>query len=262
MGIENSSKAKFIKDRFLAISDNILASIFLYVIVAAIPTILGIIYNQMQLVMMVILVITQPVIIGLLVSMRRKYSQGFIHYRGEFPPTENVIDDAKNMIWVGGIVLDTMAQRSKKFRNKMKTNPNFKARFLAIDPNNDALLEETSHHLGESKEGMRGRLRASLETFSSLAHEYPHQVDIRVVNRRPALGYFIIDPYDNRGYMTAETYLANSEKHQRPIIRLSKKVENKWFQIYSQDFERIWNDAKPWLQKTRLHDFESHSSAN
>jgi hypothetical protein len=182
--------------------------------------------------------------------MRRRSSQGFIHLREDFPPTEKVIDDAKNMIWVGGIVLDSMSQRSDRFRNKLKTNPNFQLKFLAINPNNDVLLEETSHHLNESKNGMHGRLIASLETLCLLANEYPHQVDIRVTNRRPALGYFIIDPYQNRGYMTVETYLSKSQKHQRPLIHLSSKVENKWFNKYLEDFDNIWNDAMQWTLET------------
>jgi hypothetical protein len=169
----------------------------------------------------------------------------FLRHQKDFPRLEHLITDAKRELWISGVTLDTMITLTGLFNSKLKEG--FKLRFLAVRPE-DIIVEETSNYLGVDSNELRGRLRANLDTlYKRLAPTDVRQVEIRTVAHRPSVGYFIVDPHFEQGYMTVITYLYHIQGIDvPPMLLISKKEDPYWFEIYLKDFERIWEDATRW----------------
>ena len=169
----------------------------------------------------------------------------FLRYRIGFPRLEEIINSAKKEIWVSGIGLDTMVTVLGVFQLKLKKG--FKLRFLALDPDS-AAIQESNEYFHLNREDLMGRVKNNLEALSQrLTPVEVGQIQIKVINHRPALGYFIVDPTDNKGFMTIITYLYGVQcGDQFPMFRLEKETEPLWFSIYLKEFQTLWENAKEW----------------
>jgi hypothetical protein len=170
--------------------------------------------------------------------------KGFLRFRRDFPRTEDMIAEARKEIWVSGIALDTMARLTEVFDSKLEKG--FNLRFLAVNPQEDT-VREISGYLGEDAGDLAGRVRINLKKLHRrLAQAYPQRVNIRVIDHRPALGYFVVDPHLEQGYMTVASYLYQTEGSELPIITLSQRAHPQWFNVYLKEFEMLWDGAAKW----------------
>lgn len=172
-------------------------------------------------------------------------ARDFLRYRIDFPRLETIINNAKKEIWVSGIGLDTMVTVVGVFQSKLKKG--FKLRFLALDPDS-AAIQESNDYFHLNREDLMGRVRNNLELlFQRLSQANDGQVQIRVIDHRPALGYFIVDPADNKGFMTVMAYLYRIQcGDQLPMFLLKKETDPHWFSIYLKEFQTLWDDAREW----------------
>lgn len=175
----------------------------------------------------------------------RASGKDLLRLRSDFPRLEHLIADANKEIWVSGITLDTMATLVGVFNSKLKEG--FRLRFLAISPE-PSVIDEVSEYFGGEANELAWRLKANLSTLSgALVSAEPGQVEIRTIGHRPALGYFIVDPSYEQGYMTIQNYLYRMRgSHVYPLLFLSKRTDPKWFDIYLKDFELLWSSATEW----------------
>ncbi|MFX0140603.1 MAG: DUF5919 domain-containing protein [Candidatus Hodarchaeota archaeon] len=176
----------------------------------------------------------------------------YLKRRREFPRLEHMISDAKQEIWISGIILDTMVTCTGIFYSKLSEG--FRLRFLAISQE-ESTIEDTSRYSGVDSHELRGRLKANLITlYKRLVQMYPQQVEIRTISHRPALGYFIVDQNLDQGYMTIFPYLYKAEGSDKtPLILLSKKTDSNRFEVYLKDFESLWDNAKKWEFNSQNH---------
>lgn len=90
----------------------------------------------------------------------------------------------------------------------------------------------------------------ALEKLTRLREAYQALVQIKVIDYRPVMGYFIADHQSHEGFMTAQPYLLDMDnkpaEHAAPFIHLSHKAETKWFDTFVYDFEHQWKTAKSW----------------
>lgn len=175
----------------------------------------------------------------------RASGKNLLRLREDFPRLEHLVADANKEIWVSGISLDTMATLVGVFNSKLEEG--FRLRFLAISPEPSVVGEASEYFGGEANE-LAWRLKANLGTLSgALVSAEPGQVEIRTIGHRPALGYFIVDPSYEKGYMTVKNYLYRMRGgHVNPLLFLSKRTDPKWFAIYLKDFELLWSNATQW----------------
>lgn len=169
----------------------------------------------------------------------------FLRYRKDFPRLEHIIASAKREIWVSGFALDAMVTFVGIFQSRLKEG--LKLRFLAIDPDGDAIQGASKYSLSRP-EDTAGRVRSNLDALSKrLAQAEAGQVQIRVINQRPSLGYFIVDPTDNKGYMTVMSYIYQIQSSdQLPMFLLYKETDAHWYDVYLRDFQALWDDAREW----------------
>ena len=179
-------------------------------------------------------------------AITSRTGKDFLRRRMDFPRLENLIKDARKEIWVSGVSLDTMATLVGDFNSKLR-DEGFKLRFLAIGPE-ASVVRETSEYLGGAASDLVARIRASLGALSGeLVATDPEQVKIRTSGHRPALGYFIVDPECETGYMTVQNYLYQMRgSNVYPLLFLSKETDPYWFNIYLDDFKQIWGNAVEW----------------
>jgi hypothetical protein len=169
-------------------------------------------------------------------------AKDFLRHRRDFPRLEHLITDANKEIWVSGVTLDSMVALIGVFHSKLTQG--FRLKLLAVSPEQNT-VRETSDYFGVDLNELTGRLKANLDTlYKRLVQPYPQQVEIRIINHRPALGYFIVDPHLEQGYMTVLSYLYRVEGSDRPpMFLLSRRTEPYWFDIYFKDFELLWSSA-------------------
>lgn len=171
--------------------------------------------------------------------------KNFLKLRKDFPRIEHLIAEAKQEIWISGITLDTTARLTEIFNAKLKHG--FKLRFLAVSPQEDVLVATLKNYPDEVGNDLSERIKISLNTiYRRLVQLYPQQVEVRTGHVRPTLGYFIVDPHLEQGYMTVGPYLYQVDGSESPLFLLSRKTEPQWFDTYLKDFERQWNNAIEW----------------
>lgn len=173
-------------------------------------------------------------------------TKSFLRYRQDFPRLEHIIASAKREIWVSGLALDSMVAFVGKFQSRL--NEGLKLRFLAIDPDGDAVQEASEYFLSR-QEDLAGRVRSNLDALSKrLAQAEAEQVQIKVINQRPSLGYFIVDPTDSKGYMTVMFYMYQIQSSdQFPMFLLYKETDTHWYDVHLRDFQALWDDAREWV---------------
>ncbi len=180
-----------------------------------------------------------------LIELAEHNTKDFLKFRKDFGLPEDLISHAREQIWVNGISLDTMAQLTGDLKKQLDAG--LKLRFLALNPEKNVCKETSQYFRIEDSNVLEEKLKINLyQLYKGLVFQKSNQVEIKVTDNRPALGYFIIDPQQDNGYMTLEPYICQMPRNERPIFSLSKINDTKWFQIYVNDFERLWKNAKTW----------------
>jgi hypothetical protein len=172
----------------------------------------------------------------------RARSDIFLRRRRNFPRMEQLIDEARNDIWVAGITLATMVSLVGTFETKLKRGCNI--RFLALAPGGDA-LQTMAKSYGTDPDLAATRIRANLITLASrLESTEKSSVEIRVLDSVISTGYFITDPNSPKGQMIVQLYLYQTEVDEAPLFKLSKADDAQWFSTYMRQFEKAWEDAR------------------
>lgn len=165
----------------------------------------------------------------------------FLKKRKNFPRMEQLINEARNDIWVAGVTLDTMVTLVSTFESKMRQGCNI--RFLALAPDGEALQVAAQYYATEPT-FTATRIKSNLIAIASrLKSTDKGLVEIRVLDRVFPTGYFITDPNSPKGQMIVQLYLYHIDSEEAPLFELSKSDDTQWFTLYMRQFERAWNDA-------------------
>ncbi len=167
-----------------------------------------------------------------------------IAFRGQFGSTEELILSATKEVWVSGVALDTVSRLTGLFDKQVKSG--VQIRFLCMS-SEEHVIADAASYFSDDAGGLALRLKTNLENiYKKLIAVHPGKVTIRVLSHRPAVGYFIVDPLDDRGFMRVETYISHTEYNQRPMLQLFSSREKEWFNLFCSDFQNLWDDAQEW----------------
>jgi hypothetical protein len=178
-------------------------------------------------------------------SITPKYSASlFLKKRRNFPRMEQLINEASTDIWVSGISLDTMITLRDSFETKLKQG--CKIHFLALKPNGQAFPQAAAYYNWVNPESTAKRIESNLTTL------YEHfnrvgklQVEIRVLDRIVANGYFIVDHESLKARMIVQMYMYHTNTERAPLFELSKNDDEEWYSTFLHQYEEMWNAATP-----------------
>lgn len=154
-----------------------------------------------------------------------------------------------NEVWVNGIVFDrfihALNDAELKLIEKIEDGK-LKLRILALDPEQTA--EEIStyqDHLGTPTD-VQSSLQKGLAELRRLKKKVPHEnFEIKLFNERPSSGYLIINANTGCGIANISPYLYHIDGRNSPVLVISQANNQRWYERYTQDFERQWNAARP-----------------
>jgi hypothetical protein len=199
---------------------------------------------------------------------------------------DDMINEAKEAVWISGLTLDMFARKSEVLERVMKQNPQLHVRLLmlALDVSlcnetgdwigkNDYIaasqaenplfqqwVSRQSHQLTEAGRWVAQRLFTNQQILTDILKEAKGRLEIRTVSFRLATGYFIIDPEgSSEGMLTASPYFyqidtikakQTGSQTTSPIF-LSKhspqETDRWWFEQYVAEFIRLWDNAQLWI---------------
>jgi len=174
--------------------------------------------------------------------------------RTEYNRSEDMIANAQHELWISGISLSRMSQHRVQFTTLLRRPEKVRVRFMMIDPRSRTVVRETSAYVGQREAVLRRRLEVCLDDLCELRRAYPAQVQIRTTSHRPSVGYFVSDPDTEDGVMTVSPYFYQIDRLRGgdhddpccdpPFLHLPAKTQRQWFEVYRQDFERMWEKAE------------------
>ncbi|NLF75044.1 MAG: toll/interleukin-1 receptor domain-containing protein [Chloroflexi bacterium] len=202
-----------------------------------------------------------------------------VQSRAEYNRPEDMIDNVRQVLWLSGISISRVGQHTESFGTLLRRRQGC-AWFLLVDPHDDAVIQETSAYVGQSPDRLQRRLFLNLDDLADLKAQFPGQVqldlgeeiwplldhtpgealpqvEIRTLNHRPSVGYFISDPHLDAGIMTVSPYFYQIDKvkagmdsrdpvSEPPFLHLSSLAHPEWYRVYLRDFLRLWESARPW----------------
>lgn len=173
-----------------------------------------------------------------------KLGQKQIAFRGQFGSTEDLIMSARKDIWVSGVALDSISRLTGLFEKKIKAG--VQIRFLGIS-SDEHVIADAASYFSDNAAGLKQRLKTNFDNLNQkLVSVYPEKVSVRVLSHRPAVGYFIVDPLEEYGFMRVETYISHTEHHQRPMLQIFSSREKEWFELFCEDYKNLWDEARDW----------------
>jgi len=165
-----------------------------------------------------------------------------IKRRQDFPRLEQIIDEARDEIWVTGVTLDAIITMISLFEAKLQEGCNL--RFMALDPSGKS-IDLAARYYGNDAELSATRIRANLAYLASrLQSTDKGSVEIRVLDQLFPSGYIAIDPNNREGQMLIQLYLYRIDSEIAPILTISKESGEQWFSLYMLQLEKAWNDAQ------------------
>jgi hypothetical protein len=174
----------------------------------------------------------------------RTTAAAFLKRRKQLPRMEQLMEEARNDIWVAGVTMDTIATLSTTFRQK--ASEGCQLRFLAAAPEGEA-LEFVAKYFGGHADFIAGRINSNLHALvSAIRSDGGGPVEIRVLDSVLTTGYFIIDPHRESGRMNVQLYLYRKWGEEAPVFTLSKADDADWFTVFLRQFEEAWSDARPY----------------
>jgi hypothetical protein len=174
--------------------------------------------------------------------------------KAQYNRIESILANVQHEVWISGIALNKITPYRSLFQSLFVQGKT--ARFMLVDPKATKTVKETSAYVGQTLKQMQRRLEVSLDDLGLLYGAYPATVAIRLMQQRPSVGYFVVDPDTDQGFMTVSPYfyqidLVNAGGQGNPccdppFLHLPRLTEKQWFDVYLEDFKRQWECATLW----------------
>lgn len=156
--------------------------------------------------------------------------------RKEFPRFEELINKGNKEICISGIALDSVARHVGLLQKRIEEGISFRILILSL-----SAVNETALFLGEDSKAMKSRLKTNSELLRKIEIDYPQKIKIKELPARQPIGFFIVDPSLSNGFLTLEFYITHVTNTDRPFIYLSKTESAKWFKIFCDHYDDLWN---------------------
>lgn len=175
------------------------------------------------------------------VSSKFKASE-FLKKRSDLPRMEQLIESAKDEVWISGVSLGTMVNIHWVFADKIKQG--CKIRFLVFDPDGQAHLQAAKYYNWKSPDDILRLIKHNLSTLARIPTQgQDTRLQIRVIDQVLSSGFFIVDPNKDNARMIVQLYMYHTDSLTSPLFELTKKDDPAWFAVFLDQFQTVWDNA-------------------
>ena len=166
----------------------------------------------------------------------------------DFNPYElrESIAQAKEVILVGLTFTQTIQSFSSPFEQVLSRND--KIRFLIIKEKSAAAkMAAFRNNLRRTQEKVDNLIDNTLTRLAEISSSVPgsqKNLEVRVIDYLPPWTLIAIDPHESGGYMWLRLTTFRVPNDKRPGFELKRKLDNKWFPFFLEQFEAIWQEAE------------------
>lgn len=183
---------------------------------------------------------------NLSVSMENKTINDY--FSEKMPDFEDLVLSANEEIMISSFFI-SISQVSKALNDAVQRG--VKVRLLLADYWGDSLLAMASmlDGIGTNGERVKAKLKSTLLYFAN--HDFPNNLEVRTIDYVFPTRTTIIDPNLDHGNMYVHISSYINRIAPKTTFHLAKS--EKWFNIFNQEFEQIWQHAKPLdIEKAKL----------
>ncbi|WP_261892553.1 nucleotide-binding protein [Acaryochloris marina] len=149
-------------------------------------------------------------------------------------------------ILISGPTLALVAMRQNQFVDLIKNGCN--VRIIIPNPQvGSPAMEGLMKHWHTTREGFIGEFKSALTNFklimNSLGTSYEDSFKLKFSDSSPTFSLIIINGNLDNGYMHIELLPYKTAALDRPHFRLDPKRNRKWFNLFKQKYENLWDDS-------------------
>jgi hypothetical protein len=162
-----------------------------------------------------------------------------------FPPNRE--DDMKGAkeLWLIGLILNKTINNHYSLLHE-KLNRGDHIRILIVNPNSPyGGLISRRKFSPDTLEDVQNYQRLTLSKLCSLKKLAPQNIEIRTTNYPPFFGALVTDLESIEGVIYIEQYSYQMEDDLPKFV--FRQSDTKWFQYYSQQIMKMWNDSDEWI---------------
>jgi len=155
-------------------------------------------------------------------------------------PFDKRFADAKN-IDLHGYSLNSLVASYLGFLNE-KAATGCKMRIILLDP--ESTTPQIVSYLTEAGSLLTNDIQRSVEGLKNLLST--RNVEIRFTTTPTPFGLAIKDSKKANGSVDVDLYAYRVSALDRPKIIISKEIDKHWYEFFVQQFEKLWEDARPY----------------
>jgi hypothetical protein len=158
-------------------------------------------------------------------------------------PFEMFVADAKEIFMVG----PSLSGFTQTYRFKLKEyiRDGVALKVLLINPEGNG-IEIAASRAEKTKEEFKNDINYSLKRFGELMDINENLVEVKLLEFPQSLGVLMVDGNADHGKMRIATIPPKCDPKLRPQFTLTKKDNEKWYQIYHDQFKELWDKAITW----------------
>lgn len=181
----------------------------------------------------------------------RTTAKNFFKTRRNFPRMEELIEQAKQELWISGVSLDSLIAWRGYIISQLEQGIKVKILGFYVLEGYDLAIRYYNWHDLDSR---RNRTESNLRTILSVVPNHLRSnLEVRVLNTILSNGYFVIDPNSSQGRMTVQLYLYHSNIDRAPMFELNANDDTEWFTYFREQFVEQWNHATDFAELVRLN---------
>lgn len=149
---------------------------------------------------------------------------------------------SKNYFYTGETMMRTITHMRTEFPRIFANGGS--VRILLPDPNNDQLMEAIAQSRSDKE---AASLKRDIENSFRVAKETSNEggdIELRITDAIPKMGINGLDVGEPSGKIMVQMYGYKSSSPERGPIFLLEASDGEWFERFSQQIERLWEDGK------------------
>jgi hypothetical protein len=178
----------------------------------------------------------------------------FFTTRKDLPPLDSRLYAAKHTIDALGLSLTTLAITRQGMLRDLR-DAGIKLRLIVTNPNNESVQKAIAMKSLEIETAERhARLvRTVIENLGAIAGKSGDgTIEVRITDHVPFFSYVGTDTWapEGSGRISIEYYLNKVPLQQNPIFILNAVTDQHWYEMFREQFEFYWNQARdPWTEQ-------------
>ncbi len=161
-----------------------------------------------------------------------------------------VIESAKKMHVLGLSLLSTTLNYPilhKKLKDNEAVYRFIFTNSLARGNANELLSENLSRQFLEVKSAklVESHFLNTLRNVQDLVQRFPEKIQVRLYGDIPPFGILMYETAENK-IMNVDFYLDRCDNTYRPIMQIKKNKRQQLFEIFSDQYDKIWEKSVPW----------------